>query len=97
MTAQTTKCATTINSLTVSTTTCTITYTYAGTSMAGDARVEATVESNGKTRVVAIGTIRDHKLRLKFERLHCGRYRLTLIELRSHQRLVIGHTTVTVS
>jgi len=47
---------------------------------------------------VAIGTIRNHKLKLKFAHLHRGRYRLTLIERRPHhQRLVIGHTTLTVS
>jgi streptogramin lyase len=97
-TGESTKCTTTINSLTVSTTVCTVTYTYPATSMAGDARAKATAVVNGKVEVVGVGTIRHHKLQLKLANLHRGRYRLTLIELRFHHKpVVLGHTTLTVS
>ena len=98
----TTICTTKINSPTTSTTTCTITYTYtygAGNAEAlvRGARAQATIRLAGKSKVIGTGRIRDHKLALTFKRLHRGHYRLTLIELAHGQRVVIGHTTLTVS
>ncbi len=77
----------------------TVTYTYPSSILvtAEAARVEATAKIDGRTRVVATGTIRHHRLGLTFGHLKRGRYRLTLLRLRAHRRpLVIGHATLTV-
>ena len=86
--AATSSCTTKLTSLTTSTTTCMITYTFP-TRIAGDlvndARAEATVSVDGHRKLVATGVIRHHKLVLTFKHLGRGRYRLTLLELRAHQ------------
>jgi hypothetical protein len=66
--------------------------------MARDARAEAVALVHGRVRVVATGRIRDHRLRLTYRQLRRGRYGLTLLELRAHQRpVVIGHTSLVIS
>jgi hypothetical protein len=83
----------------VSTTACTITYTYAATAaMASDARARAIANVNGRRIVVGGGTIRHHKLKLTVRHLRAGHYRLTLVELRPHHEpVVIGDSTITVT
>ena len=99
-TSSTTVCTTKIKRPTTSTTTCTITYTYstgkAGALVRG-ARAQATIRIGGKNRVIGTGRIRNQRLALTFKRLHRGHYRLTLIELTHGRRIVVGHTTLTVS
>jgi hypothetical protein len=84
----------------VTTTTCTVTYTYspgASAQMAGDLRAEAVAVIGGRSRIVATGRIRDRKLRLTFRHLARGRYHLTLLALRAHHKpLTIGHTSLVV-
>jgi hypothetical protein len=99
-TSSTTACTTRITSLTTSTTTCTVTYTYstaAATSFIRNAQAEATAKIHGKTEVIGTGRIRAHRVVLSFQHLSRGHYRLTLIELTHGERVVIGHTTLTVS
>jgi len=82
----------------VTTTTCTVIYTYGTAHLARNARAEAVVDIDGRVRVVATGRIRHRKLRLTFRHLKRGRYRLTLLELRAHHRpVVIGHTSLVIS
>jgi hypothetical protein len=85
----------------VTTTTCTVTYMYSSgvsASLARDARAEAIADIRGRDRVVATGRVRDRRVRLTFRQLKHGRYGLTLLELRAHQRpLVIGHTSLVIS
>jgi hypothetical protein len=100
-TSSRTSCHTSVKSRTISTTTCTITYTFSGPIAAkalvnGD-RAEATANVDGKTSVVATGRISGHKVVLLFNHLQRGRYRLTLLELRNAKRLVVGHTTLDIS
>ncbi len=77
--------------------TCTVTYRYAATSSPAHGEVHAVVTVDGRTRVLARGTIRDHRLRLWLRDLRRGRYRITLVELRGRGSwAVIGHTTLTV-
>ncbi len=94
-------CTTRITSLIVSTTLCTVTYTY-GPHMAADlingARAEATARLGRKTTIVASGRIHGHQLRLTFRHLGRGEYKLTLLELRANRKpLSIGHTTLVIS
>jgi Collagen triple helix repeat (20 copies) len=99
-TSSTTVCTTRIASLTTSSTTCTVTYTYSiavAASFIRNAHAEATAEVHGKTEVIGTGRIRSHQLVLSFWHLRRGHYRLTLIELTHGRRVVIGHTTLTVS
>ena len=94
-------CTTKVTSLTTTTTTCTITYTYntgKATDIVNGARAEAIIRSGGKAKVLATGRVRGHKLVLRFTHLKRGRYRLTLLERKSHGKWVaIGHTALTVS
>jgi hypothetical protein len=99
-TRSTTTCTTKITSLTTSTTTCTVTYTYSGLAahaLINGARARATITAHGNTRVIGIGRIRNHRPVLTFKHLRRGHHRLTLIELTHGHRVVIGHTTLTVS
>jgi hypothetical protein len=100
-TASTTKCTTTLTSLTVTTTTCTVKYTYSAsesTDLRNGARAQATATVGGRTVVVATGRVRGHRLRLTFQQLKRGHYKLTLWQLRGHaKREVIGHTSPVIS
>ncbi len=58
----------------------------------------ATARVHGRTRVIARGRIRRHKLGLTFRHLHRGRYGVTLLALGSHgARVPIGYTTIVVT
>lgn len=96
----TSTCTTKI-SKTGTTQTCTVTYTYsnsAAADMVSGARAEATVMVHRRTRVVATGRVRGHKLVLRFKHLKRGRYNLTLWQVRAHhQRQMIGHTSLVIS
>ncbi|MGO9901285.1 MAG: hypothetical protein ACLP0J_16715 [Solirubrobacteraceae bacterium] len=78
-----------------------MTYTYkasATTDMVNGARAEATATIAGKSAVVATGAIRGQKLVLRFKHLGRGRYRLTLFQLRAHEKpQMIGHTSLVIS
>jgi hypothetical protein len=68
----------------------------AGIAQAG--RVAATAIVRGRRRVIGHGRIRHHVLTITFKRLHRGRYRVTLLELRAHRAAeVIGQTTIVVT
>jgi hypothetical protein len=64
---------------------------------ARDGAAIATANVRGQTRVIARGRIRHHRLTLTLKHVHPGRYRLTLLELSHGRRVVIGHTTLTVT
>jgi hypothetical protein len=95
--SSTTKCTT--SSLIISSaTTCTTTYAYEMLGTAADGRVAAVATVHGHRRILARGRIRDHRVTLRFSKLHRGRYRLTLLALHVHRKpTVIGHTTIVVS
>ena len=93
----TTNTLTIYNTVTIHYTTNTMTIHYSSTAMDANARVEATTNVHGRRQIVGRGTIRRHKLKLTLKHLHRGRYRLTLLKLKSHGRSeVIGHITLTV-
>jgi hypothetical protein len=76
-------------------TNCTYTFTYATAGPSHDGAAIATARIHGRTRVVAHGRLRRRRLTLVFKHLHRGRYRLTLLELRRHQRpVVLGTSTI---
>ena len=87
----------TTNTVTIHYTTNAVTINYSSTAMDANASVEATTNVHGRRQIVARGTIRRHNLKLTLKHLHRGRYRLTLLELKSHGRSkVIGHIRLTV-
>lgn len=79
-------------------TTCTATYIYAATAaMASRARAEAVAEIDGRTEVLGVGAIRDHRLGLTLRHLRAGHYRLTLVELPAGGKpIVVGHSDLKV-
>jgi hypothetical protein len=74
-----------------------VTYQYSTTSAGA---VIATAKIRGQIRTVGRATSHNHRFELKvtLKHLHRERYRLTLLELKTHGKsVVIGHTTLTVS
>jgi hypothetical protein len=89
----------TTSGLLTKSTACTSSYTYAASNAATAMRASAraTTDIRGRTTVVGTGTIRHHRLTLRFRRLKRGRHPLTLWRLVRHGRpVMIGRTTLAV-
>ena len=54
-------------------------------------------EIDGRTEVLGVGAIRDHRLGLTLRHLRAGHYRLTLVELPAGGKpIVVGHSDLKV-
>jgi hypothetical protein len=75
-----------------------VTYQYSALGPARDGQVLATASVHGRTRIIGHGAIRHRRLTLTLRGVRRGRYSVTLLELRGRdRRVIIGHTTVTVT